>query len=137
MKATLLTITAAAALALLPGAAPLRAGDDGPCDLSSVRSGFWCPPCEKAFEPDAVSNSEYTCPDCGRTLEVCDVCLKRVPEGDRERADVARVVYRCQACGALGDSEGPCPSCDGCGRMVRACSKSGAAPHAGARHDPT
>lgn len=133
MKASLLAITMAAALGVLSGATSVRTEEGGACDLSSVLSGFWCSPCQKAFEPDVVADHEYTCPDCGRTLETCEICVKRISEGNRERTDVARVIYRCDVCGAQGDSEGPCPSCSFCGRRVRTCSKSGTAPHVAGR----
>jgi hypothetical protein len=127
MRRFLMAGVALASLLLLAGAAPERTGDDGWCDLSVTLSGWWCPACLKAFECDHVCDG--ICPDCSGAAEACEICVKRVPDGDRERADVARVVYRCLACGALGDSEGPCVSCDGCGRTVRTCEKSGTAPH--------
>lgn len=116
-----------ASLLLLAGAAPGRIDNDGACDLSCTLSGWWCAACEKAFECDAVCDG--ICPDCSAAAQSCEVCVKRVPEGTLERADVARVIYRCDACGALGNSEGSCIACDGCGRAVRICGKAGTAPH--------
>lgn len=127
MRKMLMGSLAVASILLLSGAAPGVTGSERGCDLSCTLSGWWCAACEKAFECDQVCDG--ICPECTGAAQACEICLKRVPDGGLERSDVARVIYRCDACGALGDSEGPCVNCKGCGRALRTCHKAGTAPH--------
>ena len=132
--------------------APPAKKEGKPCDLKVLAKSGTCEECKHLCGGDNCDrNKDGTCSKCKKKSKECDICIKMLytcatcgkqaheqakccGHGTKGTKVRARIIFKCEGCGAVAEKEGDCDKedCKKAGKKIKkTCDESGKFPHGG------